>query len=81
MPRERETYYVDREMCGDVPKNFDLEDFCYALQAVLDTAGRDVEVEPVLGSVNGARNESQWLVPENLWYDALCTYCDELEAH
>jgi hypothetical protein len=80
MPREMETYYVDREMCGDVPRTFNLTDFCDLLQAVLDTAGKNVAIEPVLGSVNGARNDDESIVSEDLWNDALNEYCSELDA-
>jgi hypothetical protein len=79
-PREKTTYYVDREMCGDVPKSFDLGDFCCVLQEHCDAIKLDIEIEAVTGSVNGAWNEDTHVVSDDLFLDALCRYCEKLDA-
>ncbi len=78
---EREIYQVDIEMCGDyLPDDFDLEDFCLELDCACEEKGVDVDIEAVTGSVNGARNDDPNIVPDGLFWDVLCQYCDRLDA-
>jgi hypothetical protein len=68
----RRIYYVDREMCGgdELPPEFDLDDFCEALQGKLD----DVEVIPVTEPESPSVNRDGHLVPQSVFYEALGEY-------
>ena len=70
-------YQVDRAMIGDLgPANaFSSREivslFCDLLRDCLEEAGLDVEIEPVHGLENGARNADTDLVPQSVWNQAL----------
>lgn len=76
----RPTYQVDEMMCGsELPHGFDVEDFCIALQQACDDAKLRITIRPIIGSVNGARNESEDIMPDSIWNDTLCSYCEFLD--
>lgn len=66
-------YYVDWAMCGgeELPGDFDLEDFCEALQGKLS----GVEIVPVIDPKEKAFNPDPTLVSTAVFHEALGEYC------
>jgi hypothetical protein len=68
----RKLFFVDREMCGgtNLPPEFDLEDFCEALQGKVS----DIEILPA-DSFSIIGNRDDRLVDRHLMEEALGEYC------
>jgi len=68
----KKLYYVTPSMCGgDLPIDFDLDDFCEVLQGKLDA---DVEVIAVDDEDVPMDNLDTSLVPDAIFHEALGEY-------
>ena len=66
----RNLFFVDIEMCGgeNLPREFDLEDFCEVLQRKVS----DVEIVPA--SDAAGMNRAEHLLPPHVFNEALGEY-------
>lgn len=69
----RKIFYVDWAMCGgeELPADFELEEFCEALQGKLP----ELEIVPVTDPKERATNLDPTLVPATVFTEALGEYC------